>query len=341
MDSKKYANWDSLDESFRFEVLSADTRELVKDAGGKAVAPDYDMISSFSGLGFKQTVDVVEGETIDYLVNQKVNKNTVSLEVVFRGEDAYEKLYRFNAFFGRYADHDRYITRFSYIPSDKLNVDSDSGLDAETIAKRTEQQKKDYFRRYIDFVMTAGEPERRSGKAVSEKITLQPLCPWYEEVFSSFSISSEQNTGKIYPYGYPYRYGGGAYDSANYINNDYIKDIPLKITIQGPTSDSPFVSLHSVSDDGTETTEYAKVMFPNQSALTSQQKLVIDAFTSRVYMVTTKTLANGNKRDIRTDRYFATSKSHESFLFAKQGKTKVSSNLDGGTLTVESVRYVF
>lgn len=337
----KFANWDSIIDSFRFDVLTADTREKVKGSDGQAVSPVYDFVQNVSGLGFKQTLDVVEGDTIDYLVNQKVQKNEVSFEVVFKGADAYEKLYRFNAFFGRYADHDRYITRFSYIPSDKLNVQDDSGLDQETIDKRNESDKSNYFRRYIDFVMTAGEPSQRSGQVVMEKITLRPLSPWYEEVFSTFSRSGEKNTGKIYPYGYPYRYGGGAYDSGNYINNDYLKDIPLKITLQGPTSDSPYVSLHSVSDDGQATEEYAKVRFPNQGALTAGQTIVIDAFTNRVYMVTKKTMSNGNIREIMTDMYYATSKAHESFLFAKQGKTKVSSNINGGTVTVESVRYVF
>lgn len=337
----KFANWDSIIDSFRFEVLSADTREPVKGSDGKAVAPAYDFVQNVSGFGFKQTLEVVEGDTVDSLISQKVDKNSVNMEIVFKGADAYEKLYRFNAFFGRYADYDRYITRFSYIPSDRLDVDKDSGLDQETLDKRTEADKSDYFRRYIEFVMTAGEPTQRSGQVVTEKITLRPLTPWYEEVFAEFQITSEQNTGKIYPYGYPYRYGGGAYDSANYINNDYLKDIPLKITIKGPTSDYPYVALYSVSDDGESTEEYAKVMFPTQRALTSGQRIVIDAFTSRVYMVTEKTRANGSKREVTTDRYFATSKYYQSFLFAKQGKTKVSSNLNGGSLKVESVRYVF
>ena len=337
----KYANWDGIIDTFRFDVLTSDTREKVLGTDGKPVAPSYDFVQNLSGLGFAQTLDVVEGDTIDYLLKQTIEKNSVSFEAVFLGADAYEKLYRFNAFWGRYADHDRYITRFSYIPSDYLDVDKDAGLDQETLDKLTDSQKKDYFRRYIDFVITAGSPTVRSNQQVTEKITRRPLSPWYEEVFTEFTITSEKNTGKIYPYGYPYRYGGGAYDSANYINNDYLKEIPLKVTIVGPTSERPYVALYSVSDDGLTTEQYAKVAFPGLGVLSAGEKIVIDAFTSRVYRVTEKTLTNGQKREYYTDLYYATSKSHQAFLFAKQGKTKVSSNLNGGKLQVESVRYVF
>lgn len=301
---------DAVTSTILFDALDAITREQML-SGSEPTRPKYDMIQFPSGLGFQQDVDVVTGDTLDYVINQKIAKKSLKMNVCFRGENAYAKLYAFNAWFAKYANHDKYITRFSYMMNN--------------------------IRRYADVIITNGEPKEREGNYVTETITLQPISPFYEETIIETMVS-DNNEGMIYPYTYPYKYGGGAYSGNNLITNDFMKKIPLRVTISGPTAEAPSVSIKKI-EDGASGETYGKVqLMSNFGALKKNEKLVIDAFTSQVYIE--KTLESGTKT-IR-DVFDSLEKATDAFLYAEPGTSRIQPTLDTdtATCTVYYLKYV-
>lgn len=302
---------DSVTSTILFDVLDAVTREQVM-VGSNPTRPNYDLMQFPSGLGFQQDVDVVTGDTLDYVINQKIAKKSLKMNVCFQGTTAYAKLYAFNAWFAKYANHDKYITRFSYMMNN--------------------------IRRYADVIITNGEPKEREGNYVTETITLRPISPFYEETTIE-SIVSDNNDGMIYPYTYPYKYGGGTYSGNNVIQNDFMKKIPLRVTIQGPTLVSPSVAIRKIDEDGAVGETYGTVQLRSEAgALKANEKFVIDAFSSQVYIE--KTQENGVKT--KKDVFNLLDKTTDAFLYAEPGLNRIMPQLDTDTAvcTVYYLKYV-
>lgn len=303
---------DSVTSTILFDVLDAVTREHVT-SGNEPTRPKYDLVQFPSGLGFQQDVDVVTGDTLDYVINQTIAKKTLKMNVCFQGSSAYSKLYSFNAWFAKYANHEKYVTRFSY----EMNG----------------------IRRYADVIITNGEPKEREGNYVTESITLRPVSPFYEETTIE-SIVSDTNDGMIYPYTYPYRYGGGSYSGSNVIHNEFMKKIPLRITIQGPTESAPYASITRIEEDGTTGETYGQVQIDEKNGgLKENQKLVIDAFASQVYVETTNETTGAKTKK---DYFNLIDKTQDTFLYAEPGDSKISASLDNekAVCTVYYLKYV-
>ncbi len=302
---------DSITSTIEFDVLDAITREQITQ-GGNVTRPTYDMIQFPSGLGFQQDVDIVSGDTLDYVINQTIAKKSIKMTVCFKGATAYAKLYSFNAWFAKYANHEDYVTRFSYMMNN--------------------------IRRYADVIITNGEPKERDGNYVTESITLQPISPFYEETTIE-TIVTDNNDGMIYSYEYPYKYGGGAYSGNNIITNDFMKKIPLRVTIQGPTLSKPEVSIKKIDEDGAIGETYGTVQLQDSAgALSASQKLVIDAFSSQVYIETTQSSGTKTKKDV----FNLLDKTTDAFLYAEPGTSRIAPNLDTdtATCTVYYLKYV-
>ena len=212
--------------------------------------------------------------------------------------------------FSRYNDLEKYRIRFSF----ELNG----------------------VRRYVEVSIIALEPQGRDGRFVSANLTLQPLSPFYEDVYSSSIITDSQN-GKIYPYKYPYSYGGGSFTDENVIENNFIKDIPLRITLKGPMT-TPYASISYATDNEEVGETYGSVRFEASVSLLENESIVIDAFTNRIYKESLGTA--GIK--IQTDLFDLVDKRYQSFLFAKPGNSKISSPLENNSSVCEvyTVRYV-
>lgn len=298
---------DSLVDTLLFDVISTSTKSVLKDKNGNTISPSIDFIAMPTGIGFKQTLDLVSGDTIDYVLKQTINKKDIKLTCYFKGENAYYKFQQFQTWIATYFDLDSYHIRLSY-------------------ALGSAQ------RRYVEVASTDLELKGRDLNYVSAEITLKPLCPFYEETETSF-IYHETNTGKIYNYTYPYKYGGGAYSDNNTIHNQFIKPLPLKIVIAGIVS-SPLVTLTKINSDGsTESLPYAEVSIEGISIATGET-LTIDAFNNKIFI----TDANG----ATTDVFDKVSKVYDAFLFAKSGDSKIACTLDGegSKCTIMFVRYV-
>lgn len=302
---------DSVTSTILFDVLDAVTREQIV-SGSEPTRPKYDLMQFPSGLGFQQDVDVVTGDTLDYVISQNIAKKTLKMNVCFQGAAAYAKLYAFNAWFAKYANHDKYITRFSYMMNN--------------------------IRRYADVIITNGEPKEREGNYVTETITLRPVSPFYEETTIE-SIVNDNNEGMIYPYTYPYKYGGGAYSGNNLITNEFMKKIPLRVTISGPTLSAPSVSICRIDEDGAKGETYGTVQLDTKAGpLSEKEKIVIDAFSSQIYIETTQETGVKTRRDV----FNLLDKTTDAFLYAEPGTSRIQPTLetDKATCTVYYLKYV-
>ena len=300
---------DNILSTVEFDVLDLNTRESIT-TNGAVSRPTIDFMLYPSGLGFEQEISVVEGDTLDYVLNQTIKKKNIKLTILFKGEFAYARYKDFSNRFSRYNDLEKYRIRFSF----ELNG----------------------VRRYVEVSIVALEPQGRDGRFVSANLTLQPLSPFYEDVYSSSIITDSQN-GKIYPYKYPYSYGGGSFTDENVIENNFIKDIPLRITLKGPMT-TPYASISYATDNEEVGETYGSVRFEASVSLLENESIVIDAFTNRIYKESLG--AAGIK--IQTDLFDLVDKRYQSFLFAKPGNSKISSPLENNSSVCEvyTVRYV-
>lgn len=307
---------DSVTETLLFDVIKTATGQQIK-SGGNPVHPVIDMVGMPSGIGFKQTLEIVNGDTIDYIVRQTINKKNITLTLYWSGNNAYQKYQSFSSWLAMYLDLTQYHIRLSY------QVGS--------------------ARRYVEVAPIDLDLIGRDLNDVSARLTLQPITPFYEEGEASFQIVTDSNTGKIYNYQYPYVYGGGAYSDSNVIKNDYLKDLPLKVILKGPMEE-PFVAISKIDEDGqVEDEPYLRISFAEGFSIEDNEEIVIDAFNIKIYKNHYTVDAYGNKvLDYSVDCLQSVNKLYDSFLYAKPGQSRISCSLDDETsaCTISYVRYV-
>lgn len=305
-----YIIGDNIVSTIQFDVLELETREAVT-INGQVTMPQTDFILFPSGLGFQQEVTIVAGDTIDYVLKQTLKKKNIKLTAMWKGENAYQKYKNFMAWISTYNNLEKYHIRFSF--------------------------ELGGIRRYVELAIINVDLKGRDDFYVSAELTMQPLSPFYERDFFSIMINNTHR-GKIYNYAYPYFYGGGAYSDSNLIENEYLKQVPIKVILKGPMT-APFVNITQMNDDGTNGETYGTVQFAASVSLTKNQTLTIDAFNNRVYLSET----NADTRVTTTkDMFDALDKSKDSFLFANPGRSKITASLDNeeASCEVHYVRYI-
>lgn len=281
-----------------FDVIKLETREVIT-SNGQPDSPSFDFIEFPTGLGFQQEVSVVEGDTIDYILKQSFKKKNITLTLSFNGENSNVKAKIFVDWISKYINLDNYRIRFSY---------SVNGV-----------------RRYVEVAAINYELQESDGRWVTAQLTLQPLTPWYEEGTTKITITESNSSGKIYPYSYPYSYGGGAYaGDNNVISNGYLKDMPIKIEFHGPYT-APFVGLRRITtkSDGSievEPSNYAEVRTVEGTNIAKNEVLVIDGLSNRIYK---KTINEDTGVTTTQDMFNAIDKNYNSFLFAENGQSRV------------------
>lgn len=302
---------DSVVETILFDVIYTNTNAQVKK-NNEPVRPSCDFLLMPSGLGFQQQLDIVAGDTIDYVVQQIIKKKDIKLSILWRGKNAYAKYRDFSVWVATYFDLTTYHIRFSY--------------------------EIGGARRYVEVAATNLELSGREGNVVRADLTMKPLTPFYEETVTSF-IVNDTNTGKIYNYVYPFSYGGGAYSGSNLIKNEYIKSLPLRIVLKGPIA-VPYVSISKINEDGeVDSTPYGRVQFATGISLTENDTITIDAFNNKIYLTSINPSTNAITT---TDLFNSVDKTYDAFLFAKSGSSRIAATLDDSDAecTVYFVRYV-
>lgn len=298
----------SLVDTLLFDVIEMETRTQVT-IGGAATRPEYDLVLFPSGLGFGQSVEVVTGETIDYVINQVVNKRTITLTLGWKGVNAYSRYQSFAAWVAQYFNLDDYHIRLSY----------DVGT-----------------RRYVEVAVESVDLHEQELNYATASVKLKPLTPFYEPVDTVIMVATT-SSGKVYNYAYPYVYGGGAYSDGNTITNNYLKPTPLKIVLHGPMS-APFVQLTKITGGTQAETPYAYVSLPGVSLPSATDTLTIDAYNNRIYT----TIVSASGAISVTDVFNEVDKSHDAFLLAEPGESAVAASVgpDTGACEVSFVRYV-
>lgn len=156
--------------------------------------------------------------------------------------------------------------------------------------------------------LTKGEKDEYG--EIIQKLSFTMATPYFIKQEKSINIKLS-SVGKSYPYTYPYSYGTSKIEN-NEINNIYILDIPLIITITGAIS-NPTISL---VDENNKT--YNTVKFTNFT-LNQNEQLVINSAQRKIYKIDAK--------GVETDMSAETDPSYDTFLRAKDGFSKIIVNI--------------
>ena len=156
---------------------------------------------------------------------------------------------------------------------------------------------------------------------------------WLKGDMSKYRGST--SSGKKYNYAYPYVYGGGNVEGRDFIQNKYIKPIPLRITLKGPMSE-PFVAIRENVDGASA---YGQIRMVSSFSLTANQELTFDAFTNKVTLTTYD--ESGSVVAV-SDAFNSVDKNYQTFLYAKPGQSRFSASINAGEgeCRVYYVRYV-
>lgn len=155
--------------------------------------------------------------------------------------------------------------------------------------------------------LTKGEKDEYG--EIVQKLSFTMATPYFIKQEQTINIKLS-SIGKSYPYEYPYSYGTSKIEN-NEINNIYILDIPLIITITGAIS-NPTISL---MDENNKT--YNTVKFTNFT-LNQNEQLVINSAQRKIYKIDAK--------GVETDMSAETDPSYDTFLRAKNGLSKIIVN---------------
>lgn len=145
-------------------------------------------------------------------------------------------------------------------------------------------------------------------KELPQSLTFTPTTPYFIKRENTITIEVS-SVGKQYDFCYPYCYGANVIEN-NKIDNPYIFEIPLIITIYGAI-DNPTIDL--LDENGNS---YNKVSFPGLTVQQNEQ-LIINSAQKKIYLV---------KNGISEDYSNRTDPSSDTFLRAKTGKSQISIN---------------
>lgn len=156
--------------------------------------------------------------------------------------------------------------------------------------------------------LTKGEKDEYG--EIVQKLSFTMATPYFvkQEQTINIQISS---VGKKYPYKYPYSYGTSKVEN-NEINNIYILDIPLIVTIDGAIA-NPTISLVDENNEVYNTVKFSDF------TLAKGEQLVINSAQRKIYKI-----VNG----VETDMSAETDPTHDTFLRAKNGLSKIIVNID-------------
>lgn len=159
-------------------------------------------------------------------------------------------------------------------------------------------------------VTSLDKTEKDEYGVLTQAMEFTPVTPYFLKQENALLIKTS-TTGKKYPYKYPYMYGLNAVEN-NEINNPYLYDIPITITMTGPI-EHPIVSLMDESG-----TDYTRVSFPN-TVLEKDEKLVINSAQRKIYRIST----DGSETDYTPE----VDPQYDTFLRARSGLSKLVVNV--------------
>lgn len=245
---------------------------------------NLDFITEPTNNGYKLKLDVISGDVEDIITRLVQEKLTIKFNVNQVG-NSYQRANVMVSWIQKYSP-----TQY------KMALEYDEG---ELI-------------RYCEGRVTSlTKGEKDEFKDLVQSFEFQQITPYFLRKENNIVIKAS-NIGKKYPYKYPYNYGSQIVEN-NLIDNEYIYEIPLIITIDGAI-DNPTIDL--LDENGNI---YSKVKF-NDINIAKGEKLFINSAQKRIY----KIFANGTMEDYIPN----VSPQYDTFLRAKTGTTIISINID-------------
>lgn len=159
-------------------------------------------------------------------------------------------------------------------------------------------------------VVSLTKTELDEYKDLAQDLQFKMSTPYFIKRENTITIQVS-SIGKSYPYKYPYSYGSQIIEN-NEINNNYILDIPLIITIHGAI-DNPTIDL--LDEDGES---YNRVKF-DDITIAENEYLVINSAQRKIYKVNEST-------GVETDFVSEVSPEFDTYLRAKTGITRININ---------------
>lgn len=242
-----------------------------------------DYVTDIKGLGWKLKLSKLEGDVSDVITKVVQEKQTVGLTINLIGR-GYEKFLILTQWLQKYSFANK---RLALEYNDGVKIRYSEG-------KVTDVQKT--------------EIDRYNNLSCSAKFT--PTTPFFSNIENIIRISYSSK-GKFYSFKYPYCYGRNVVEN-NEIDNPYIAEVPITITIYGSIT-NPTVSLLNESVE-----EYCTVKFKDFT-MTDGQYLIINSVTKKIWFF------DGNELKDWTAN---TDPAEDTFLLAQSGKSKISVNLE-------------
>ena len=259
---------------------------------------NLDYVTNLSGLGYKLKVSTISTDVEDYVTKIIQEKKALTFTVThLTGYSGGRSLVNF---LQQYNDSD-------------MCLEYDNGIEVLYVECK---------------VNDVGKTELSAFSGVLEQnISILPLTPFFEKVENTITIE-RSSLGKNYPFHYSYSYGLVA-TLDNEIENVYIREIPLVITIYGTIS-NPVITLR----DSETNTVYNEVRFLGVD-LAEGQSIIINSAQKKIWY--------DDGSGVLIDYYYKLDEAYDSFLRASSLTTsKLTVNLaigDTGYLTGRRRQY--
>lgn len=158
-------------------------------------------------------------------------------------------------------------------------------------------------------VTSLTKTEKDEYKDLAQDLTFTMATPFFVKKENTITIQVS-SIGKKYPFKYPYQYGKNIVEN-NQINNPYIQNVPITITIDGAI-DNPTIDLFDE-----EGNRYSRVQFDGTTIATGET-LVINSAQKKIFKIN----IDGTQTDYRPE----VSPEFDTYLLAHRGITTISIN---------------
>lgn len=260
----------------KYALVIMDKRDAIIDKF------NLDLITNPTGNGFELQLSTIESDIEDIItkVTQTKPKITMTISQI---KDSYTQANILTNWIQKYSTIDSRM----FLEYNDTKVTKYCG---GKVTKLTKTEKNEYgeLAQQLEFTMTT---------------------PFFEKKENTITIEIAA-VGKKYPYSYPYSYGSNVVEN-NEINNPYILEIPLIITLNGAIT-NPTIDL--LDENGNR---YSRVQFDGITIAKGEQ-LVINSAQKKIY----KILADKTEVDYRPE----VNPMYDTFLLAQRGKSSVSIN---------------
>ena len=158
-------------------------------------------------------------------------------------------------------------------------------------------------------VTSLTKTEKDEYKDLAQDLTFTMTTPFFVKKENTITIQVS-SVGKKYPFKYPYQYGKNIVEN-NQINNPYIQNVPITITIDGAI-DNPTIDLFDE-----EGNRYSRVQFDGTTIATGET-LVINSAQKKIFKIN----IDGTQTDYRPE----VSPEFDTYLLAHRGTTTITIN---------------